>query len=711
MAKRVPFLGQMTPSDCGPTCLAMLARAHGVYLEVEKVRETLGHSPYGVSLAQLAQFAQSEALNPRVFSVSKLEAFDQVALPCLLFWDDKHFVILEKIHKARYSIVDPAKGRSCLSAAEFQAHFSFLAMTLAPTHRVKAPNPLFKLLRHFRRAVRFPRQIAQTLGLSIGLKVLALGVPFLTAFLLDRIVPEGQWRLHQGIGLAFLALILGQLGMNVWRQRVLIDLQFKTDSLMQRELVQHLISLPYSFFQGRPVGDLLVRLQSVKMIRDTFASQLAMTLLDILLVVIFFAAMWFFSPLLACTALGLAVVYGGVSLAFLRPIDEKVKREVLAQSGHQSFAVEALQAIQSVKSGGREQQVVARWWSHLQTELCSSAETMRTTAWLQSIQSALNYLGPALVLWLGTYLVMQGHMRIGQVIAFNFLAGSFLAPISSVIGCLQQMQFIGVHLARLDDIFQREPETYGEHRGALEGEVALEAVSYCYDGQKEPAISVAAMQIPAGSFLGIVGESGSGKSTLAKLVAGLLVPQQGQIVFDEEPMAAWDRLHLRQQMGCVFQESSLLEGTLAENIAFFETDPDLEQVHNAALMACISTLDHPWPNGYQTPVGQNGMALSGGQRQRILLARAFYHQPRIVVLDEATSQLDTLIENRIFQQLQNAKLTRVVITHRVNSLLAADNIWVVDRGHIVEAGPPQTLLEQDSRFRRLLEYPVAAQGV
>ncbi|MCB1053104.1 MAG: peptidase domain-containing ABC transporter [Acidobacteria bacterium] len=702
--RSVPFLAQMTPSDCGPTCLAMLAQAHGVPLEPEGLRQECGSHPYGLSMAFLARLAQKHQLNPRLLEISDLAALGTLELPLLLFWRGSHFVVLERVRKGRFSLVDPEQGRMVLDQAQFQKEFSGLAMAINPAPALRKGLHRLEVYRRYAKKVwLFPGLVAKTLSYSVLLKLLGLVLPLVTAYLLDKILPQSDISQLQLLGWGLMAYLAAQFGVGLLRQWTVIELQVQTDRGLMRQFTQHLLRLPFAFFQARPVGDLIMRLNSLRTIRDLFGNQILAGLIDGGLTIIYFIFMWRMSPLLAGFAALLAAVQMGTSLFFFRIMDERVKTEILAQSRHQSFAVEALQAIQSIKAGGVEAPAESQWFNLLEKELKQTQRTQHMGALLQSIQQALSLFGPLFILWFGSTLVLNGSLTIGTVLAFNVLTGSFLGPLSALIGCLQQFQLIGSHLRRLDDIFKHEPEqkSIGK-RAPFSGEISVSDVRFAYQSQGEPILDNLNVKIEAGQWIGIVGSSGSGKSTLAKLLSGLYQPDRGSIHFDQHALSDLDLVTLRQQIGSVYQESALMDGTLGQNIAFFEQEPDMERVHWAATLACISPQHHVWFRGYESPIGQGGSGLSGGQRQRILLARALYRQPRLLILDEATSQLDSTTENQIFSHLAELGMTRIVITHRLSTLRRADQIWVLQDGRIVESGAPQQLVNRNGLYSRML---------
>jgi ABC-type bacteriocin/lantibiotic exporter with double-glycine peptidase domain len=486
---------------------------------------------------------------------------------------------------------------------------------------------------------------------------------------------------------------------------LLIYLQGRLDSEMTIGLFEHILSLPFRFFQLRNTGDLLMRLGSNTMIRETLTNRTVSAVLDGAFVLVYFAILLFWHPIFALLVLGLGSMQAALLFGSTRRLRHLTERDLAASAASQSYLAEAILGIATVKAAGAEDRVIEHWSNLFFTHLNISLERGHLSVTVETAMITLRTLSPLALLWVGALYVLDGGMSLGTMLALNALAASVLLPLSSLVSSGQQLQLVRAHLERLADVVNAEPEQDLKHVQAappFSGEVELRHVSFRYDAQAPEVLRDITVTIGAGQKVALVGRTGSGKSTLAKLLLGLYTPSEGDILYDGIPTQHLNYRTLRNQVGVVLQDLFLFSGSIRRNIALTNPGLSLERIMKAARLARIHDEIMAMPMGYETIVAEGGSALSGGQRQRLALARALVCEPAILLLDEATSHLDVLTEQAIEENLNALRVTRIVIAHRLSTIRNADLILVLDKGAVVERGSHDGLLAKHGRYAELI---------
>jgi ABC-type multidrug transport system fused ATPase/permease subunit len=474
---------------------------------------------------------------------------------------------------------------------------------------------------------------------------------------------------------------------------------------MMLGFVEHLLKLPYSFFQQRSAGDLLTRMASNAMLRDILGNQLIATLLDSSLVIFYLIILLWLSLPFGLVTLGIGVLQVLLLLSSSRSISNLAGRELAAQGKAQGYLAEMLEGIATLKGSGAEQRAFERWSNLFFDQLNISMRYSYFSSTMSMIMTALGTLAPLALLWVGAIQVLNGSITLGTMVALTALAGTFLTPLSSVVTSGQRFQLIGAHLDRIADVTEAEPEQKEQEvqqPPQLTGDIRLEYVSFSYAADVPEVLHGIDLTVEAGQKVAIVGPSGSGKSTLGKLLLGLYAPTKGTILYDSIPLQQLNYQEVRRQFGVVLQESALFSGSVFSNIALNNPTIDKEQVVEAAEIAAIHEDIMDMPMGYETLVAEGGSALSGGQRQRLAIARAIAHKPSILLLDEATSHLDVATEQRVAERLQTLACTQIIIAHRLSTIRNADVILVMNHGNIVESGSHEELLRRNGYYARLM---------
>jgi ATP-binding cassette subfamily B protein len=489
------------------------------------------------------------------------------------------------------------------------------------------------------------------------------------------------------------------------REWLLVYLRGRIDIQMMLGFVEHLLALPYSFFQRRSTGDLLARVGSNAMLREILSNQLLATVLDSGLVLFYLVILLWQS--LPFGLLTLVVGLLQISLLMLSngPIGRLARRELAAFGKSQGYLAEALMGIATLKASGAEHRAFDRWSNVFFDHLNISLRYNYAAGTMTAVLSTLPIFGQMMLLWVGAMQVLSGSITLGTMVALIALAGAFFAPLASLVSSGQQFQLVGANLDRISDVTEAEPEQHGQISQAaprLSGRLRLENVSFRYASTGPEVLHHVALTAEPGQRVAVVGPSGSGKSTLGKLLLGLYEPVEGTVYYDGRPLSELNLSDVRRQFGVVLQESMLFSGSVLSNITLNDPMMDLERVMEAAKIAAIHEEIMAMPLGYDTPISEGGGALSGGQRQRLAIARAVAHRPSILLLDEATSHLDVVTEQAVAQNLQALACTQIVIAHRLSTVRDADFILVLDQGSIVEVGRHQQLVRRKGHYAKLV---------
>jgi ABC-type bacteriocin/lantibiotic exporter with double-glycine peptidase domain len=488
------------------------------------------------------------------------------------------------------------------------------------------------------------------------------------------------------------------------RANLLVQLRTLLDAKLTIGFLDHLIELPFAFFQRRSAGDLMMRLQSNATVREILTSGAMSAILDGSLVSLYLVLVFWASPLMGAVVMGLALVQLSLYWATRRVQRELMTEGLAVQAKTSSYEVELLGGIETLKSMGAEYRAVDRWSNLFVDSLNVSLRRGKLDALVSSLLAAFTMAAPLVILGTGAKLVLDGELGLGAMLGLSALGAGFLGPLSTLVGVAMRFQLLGSYLERIEDVMQTEPEQDpGKVVRAprLTGRIEAQAVTFRYSEAVPPAVVDVSVAVAPGQFVAIVGPSGAGKSTLAKLLVGLYAPQGGRVLYDGIDLASLDLRSVREQLGVVTQRGDLFGMSVRENIALGHPEIGIEAVVDAARKAAIHDDIVALPMGYDTILADGGASLSGGQRQRLALARALVGQPAIVLLDEATSNLDTLTEAAIQRSLAGLQCTRIVIAHRLSTVMDADVILVMDRGRLVETGTHGELLAHGDVYRRL----------
>ncbi len=681
--------------------LCAIARLHQVAGDPHTLAHQLGLSPAeALQAGDLTRAARHLGLQAKP-SRTPPERLSVTPLPALArLRESGRWVVLAQCDGQRMLVQDiagPEPAPTVLTCAEFAQLWEGELVLLASRASLAGALARFDFSWFIPSLVKYRRLLGEVLLVSFFLQLFALVSPLFFQVVMDKVLVHRGLTTLDVLVVGLVVVVVFESLLSGLRSYVFSHTTSRIDVELGARLFRHLVQLPLAYFQARRVGDSVARVRELENIRSFLTGNALGVVLDLFFSVVFVAVMCFYSVPLTLIVLASLPLYAGLSLMVVPMLRRRLDEKFARGAENQAMLVEAVTGIQTLKAGALEPSFARRWDTQLAAYVAASFRTQSLAAWAHEGVGLVGKLVNAATLWWGAQLVMEGGLTVGQFVAFNLFAQRVAQPIMRMAQLWTDFQQTGISVARLGDILNTPTEVPPAHAAQLpvvRGHIRLEQVQFRYRPDAPPVLQGLSLDVRPGEVLGIVGRSGSGKSTLTKLVQRLYVPEQGRVLVDGVDIGQVDAAQLRRQVGVVLQENLLFNRSVRENIAIADPAAPLQVVMQAARMAGAHEFISELPQGYDTPVGEQGATLSGGQRQRIAIARALFTNPRILILDEATSALDyeseALIQRNMARICQGR--TVIIIAHRLTAVRQAHRIIVMERGRIVEAGAHAQLL-------------------
>lgn len=679
----VRLMRQTEVAECGLACLAMIAGYYGLEVDLGTLRRRFVMSMRGASLKSIMNIADSMGLTPRPVKLP-IGELGNLNLPGILHWDMNHYVVLEKIKNGKALIHDPASNSKWYDQDELSKYFTGVALELRPSDNFETGEyrERLKLSQLWRRMSGLKRAVVQTLVLSVVLQAFVLASPYYMQIAVDTVIPAQDRDLLAVLSIGFGLFTLINVVASMLRSFVLLNVGKMMGFGISSNIVRRLFRLPIDWFEKRSTGDILSRFQSIGPIQSILTTGAVAALLDGTMAIFTLAIMFFYSPTLSLVALIAFALYVVVRAVTFRIERDAQEASIVTGAKVQSMMIETLRGITTLRLFGKEVERHTLWQTKSVDAINASIAVSRISIWQGLADTLILGLEGIIAIWLAINFVIDGGFSIGMVFAYMAYKGQFLNKAVSLLDQAIAFRMLNLHLERLSDIalakedigFQKSHSMDAD----LQGRIELRNLSYRYTPSDPLVLEGLSLTVEPGQYVAITGVSGGGKSTLMKIILGLVEPESGEIVIDGEPLPRFGYQNYRQQIGAVTQDDNLFAGTLADNIALFDEAPDMDRIIAAAKAASIHKDISHLPMQYETLVGDMGSSLSGGQKQRVLIARALYRQPRLLVIDEGTSHLDSSHEAEVNAAIGKMGITRIIVAHRKETIAAAQQVYVLE---------------------------------
>ncbi len=634
-----------------------------------------------------------------------------IALPAIAVQKDGRHVLLARADNEKVLIQDPSEPKPLILPRQvFEDAWSGRLILFTKRAHLRPEDRKFDFTWFIPAIVKYRKLLGEVLLASFFIQLFALLTPLFFQVVIDKVLVHKALTTLTVLGIGMLALVLFEAILTGLRMYVFAHTSSRIDVGLGAQLFKHLLRLPLAYFEARRVGDTVARVRELETIRQFLTSSTVTVVIDLFFTIVFLAVMYFYSPLLTFVVLATIPIYVFLSVVVTPIFRARLNEKFNRGADNQAFLVESINGVETLKAMAVEPAMQRRWEEQLAGYVRASFRATSLGNIAGQTASFVNKATTVAILWIGAHLVMDGSLTIGQLIAFNMLAGRVSGPLLRVVQLWQEFQQAGISVNRLGDLLNAPPEpSYNPNRTtlpSLTGHIIFDKVTFRYRVDGAEVLRKLSLEIPAGKVIGIVGRSGSGKSTIAKLIQRLYVPETGRVLIDGVDLAQVDPAWLRRQIGVVLQENFLFNRSVRDNIALPDPALPMEQVVAAAKLAGAHEFILELPHGYDTMVGEHGCSLSGGQRQRIAIARALVTNPRILIFDEATSALDYESESIIQRNLAQICRGRTVIliAHRLSTIRNANWIFVIEKGEIIEQGMHPDLLQLNGYYARLHKH-------
>ncbi len=709
---KTPTVIQMEAVECGAAALAIILAYYRRYEPLEKLRVECGVSRDGSKASNVLRAARKYGLKASGKQVSNIANLSKYKTPFIAFWNFNHFLVVEGFGNDKVYLNDPAIGPRVISTREFDESFTGVALFFEPADEFRKGGrppgvirPLVAQLKDFK------KPLAIILLIGLGLVVPGLVIPTFSKIFVDDILAAKRDAWVNPLMWAFGSAIFFQAVMNILQQRVILKLQMKLSLVTSGRFLLHVLKMPLVFFTQRHGGEVGSRVQLNDQVANLLGGDLATNMVNLFTVAFYAVIMFTYDVVLT----GISIGFSSLNLWLLQYVSRKrtdLNRRLQSDKGKlTSTSMGGVQTIESLKASGQEADFFNRWAGFYNKVYNSRQEIELPTQLLSVIPKFFDQLAIMAILIIGALRVMEGHMTIGGLVAFQALLAGFSQPVNNLINLGTRLQEIQSDLNRVNDVLNYDTDEVYEEKNdepsgkvKLEGYLSLRNVTFGYSPLDPPLIENFNLELVPGKRIALVGPSGSGKTTVLRLITGLYTPWSGEVLFDHQPKENYSRKCLCNSMALVDQEIFLFESTIKENITLWDPTIKGDAVVAAGKDACIHDYVVMRDLGYESPVKEGGSNFSGGQRQRLEIARALVRDPRILILDEATSALDPVTEQGIDRALRRRGCACLIIAHRLSTIRDCDEIIVMDSGKIAQRGIHDELIQDaEGLYANLVE--------
>ena len=724
---KVPTVLQMEATECGAAALAMVLAHYGLWIPLEMLRQECGVNRDGSKASCVLRAARArhcKADGYRWTASDILKLIPDKPFPLIIHWEFNHFVVLEGIKDGVCYLNDPGMGRRTVPFEEFRTSYTGVALRIEPGEGFVKEGKRYNVFADIWAKLREDKWAATFIViLELCAIIPGLASPVMSQIFMDDILTRKHpdWMFNFCLAMTFSFLVTGAL--SLLRAVVLTAWQRKLTLADSSSYFWHLLRLPMQFFHQRYAAEVAGRVGFNESIAGVLSGPAATAVLDLLVAVFYLLLLLQYNVTL--TLIGVAFSSVGIIMFFamrrhLTDLNMRIQQDAGKAYG---VAMNGLRMIETIKANGDEADFFTKWSGYQTKVLSASQETAMWSMSVTLLPTLLGGINGALIMTFGGFSIMDGAMTAGMFMAFQNLMGSFQAPVNALLGLGSTLQTTEMQMQRLNDVRRYKVDSLNFPtddavgakaaypcaserifpRDRLSGELTLTDVAFGYSPLEKPLLTDFNMHVKPGGWVAVVGASGSGKSTLAKIVTGLYEEWSGTVAFDGIPRRKLPRAVILNSVAAVDQDIFLITGTVADNIALFDSSVQKIDIVQAAQDACIHDDILKLDGGYEAKVAEGGLNFSGGQRQRLEIARALANNPSLLVLDEATSALDPITEKKVLENIRHRGCSCLIVAHRLSTIRDCDEIIVLERGAIVERGTHREMMKHDGPYRRLIE--------